>query len=343
MEEKTTLLNVSLQHQEYPGSSPIRSITYRKNFLQLTQEQYEEIMHDLPQKWSNENDKITRFSVFLSPSGDPNYYVGMEKRIFDFKLKDYVKKNYTKEINEEESDILYNFFKNKHTSYYLKSVENFYDDILLAVEEIPITSLKLKQLRDILLRSSDVYMLPDFPISQEERDEWIAYRQELRDFTNQPAWPDDLSNIQIPVSPDVRHQMPIIKEILNVSDKFYHEFGVEAFESKSIELIKNFVSMSAKIEIIDSITKMNIPLFNEGNLTTKQASEKLKSMVNDLSLPDSEEIKDQTLFDQLNSKMEDINRKISDYNLGFTVTDLINDILEKRMLNEQAEQLVGDL
>ncbi len=45
--------------------------------------------------------------------------------------------------------------------------------------------------RDKLLQESDKYMLQDFPITNEKRNEWIIYRQALRDLPlNIPfQWP----------------------------------------------------------------------------------------------------------------------------------------------------------
>lgn len=42
--------------------------------------------------------------------------------------------------------------------------------------------------RDFLLFTSDKYMLSDFPITEEEREKWVAYRQYLRDYTKQENW-----------------------------------------------------------------------------------------------------------------------------------------------------------
>lgn len=36
--------------------------------------------------------------------------------------------------------------------------------------------------RNRLLQESDKYMLSDFPVSETEREQWITYRQALRDF-----------------------------------------------------------------------------------------------------------------------------------------------------------------
>lgn len=44
--------------------------------------------------------------------------------------------------------------------------------------------------RDRLLQNSDIRMLPDFPISAEEKELWLLYRQYLRDITKDPEFPN---------------------------------------------------------------------------------------------------------------------------------------------------------
>ena len=51
--------------------------------------------------------------------------------------------------------------------------------------------------RDRLLLETDYLMLPDYPL--ENRGEWEAYRQALRDITKQEGFPDD---IQWPEKPE---------------------------------------------------------------------------------------------------------------------------------------------
>lgn len=48
--------------------------------------------------------------------------------------------------------------------------------------------------RDAKLAASDWTQLPDVPLTTEERDQWVVYRQELRNVTSQPdpfniVWP----------------------------------------------------------------------------------------------------------------------------------------------------------
>ena len=56
----------------------------------------------------------------------------------------------------------------------------------------------LRQKRDFLLKDCDWTQLPDAPISNEKKEEWANYRQELRDLPNRndldlnnPQWPQE--------------------------------------------------------------------------------------------------------------------------------------------------------
>ena len=44
--------------------------------------------------------------------------------------------------------------------------------------------------RDRLLQNSDIRVLPDFPISTEEKELWLLYRQYLRNITKEPEFPN---------------------------------------------------------------------------------------------------------------------------------------------------------
>jgi len=46
--------------------------------------------------------------------------------------------------------------------------------------------------RNKLLLESDMYLIPDFPISDLKREEWKVYRQQLRDVTLQETFPESV-------------------------------------------------------------------------------------------------------------------------------------------------------
>lgn len=51
--------------------------------------------------------------------------------------------------------------------------------------------------RNRLLEDSDKRMLPDFPISAEEKELWLLYRQYLRNITDDPKYPNvDVLNFE---------------------------------------------------------------------------------------------------------------------------------------------------
>jgi len=55
-------------------------------------------------------------------------------------------------------------------------------DIIFLTEDSKINHIR--HLRDELLKSSDKYMLSDYPITEEKRQEWKDYRALLRDIPN---------------------------------------------------------------------------------------------------------------------------------------------------------------
>ena len=68
----------------------------------------------------------------------------------------------------------------------------------LAKQYNPVPPRTIKNVRDTrntLLQISDWTQLPDSPLSQEKRAEWAAYRQQLRDITeqniNSVVWPQE--------------------------------------------------------------------------------------------------------------------------------------------------------
>lgn len=56
---------------------------------------------------------------------------------------------------------------------------------------------QVRQKRDNLLKQSDWTQLSDVALSAEKKTEWATYRQELRDITNSPDFP----NVVFPTEP----------------------------------------------------------------------------------------------------------------------------------------------
>jgi hypothetical protein len=70
------------------------------------------------------------------------------------------------------------------------------DNLFSSVEapEVELTPeqlrLSMRITRGYLLNECDWTQLVDNTLTPEERAQWAAYRQQLRDITNDPAWPD---------------------------------------------------------------------------------------------------------------------------------------------------------
>lgn len=58
---------------------------------------------------------------------------------------------------------------------------------------------KVRNIRNFRLKQSDKYSYPDYPLSEQKKQEWSAYRQALRDITSQLGFPD---NIVWPTKPE---------------------------------------------------------------------------------------------------------------------------------------------
>lgn len=50
----------------------------------------------------------------------------------------------------------------------------------------------VREVRNGYLQATDIYMIADFPITEEERNQYKAYRQYLRDFTEMESWWEEL-------------------------------------------------------------------------------------------------------------------------------------------------------
>ena len=85
----------------------------------------------------------------------------------------------------------------------LKSI-NVPPHLILLPMAIPVVNsdkqAELRDQRNVLLAQSDWTQLTDAPLTDEERDVWVEYRQELRDLPEQEGFPD---SIILPVFPQM--------------------------------------------------------------------------------------------------------------------------------------------
>lgn len=70
------------------------------------------------------------------------------------------------------------------------AVFNFTTKQWVLVENLAITDVLSK--RQKLLYSSDWTQLPNGPLTQQQQEAWVTYRQALRDITDQSGFPTDV-------------------------------------------------------------------------------------------------------------------------------------------------------
>lgn len=76
---------------------------------------------------------------------------------------------------------------NQHEAADFVMVES---EFVLKTDEKAIEQQKeqVREVRNGYLQATDIYMIADFPISEEERNQYKAYRQYLRDYTKGENW-----------------------------------------------------------------------------------------------------------------------------------------------------------
>lgn len=73
---------------------------------------------------------------------------------------------------------------------------------MLNKDELPMHVEYFRKRRSALLAESDWTQLPDAPLTAEQKAEWAAYRQQLRDFPS--LFTDDIEELPaLPIAPNV--------------------------------------------------------------------------------------------------------------------------------------------
>ena len=60
--------------------------------------------------------------------------------------------------------------------------------------------MALREMRDVLLKESDWTQMPDCPLSDEIKNDWRIWRQEMRDITSFVSTPLE-NTLQLPIPP----------------------------------------------------------------------------------------------------------------------------------------------
>lgn len=209
--------------------------------------------NNLPDEWSNENDRIVSFSIF--ENGD--HIFEKEKLKFDFSTKK------SKWVRYEKNDLapgqVKEFFNIMKAALAVHQLDNeiikskAIIDVASREEYLLRTSESSKQIQEKLLRSSDWSQLPDAPEKIDgEIELWTAYRAYIRDNFKVSSDFDDVLDYLIwdeefrwPIDPYAYHELDENHETeyLSVPEHFKAKV-VETGEYAVKEIVGN-VSRSA--------------------------------------------------------------------------------------------------
>ena len=209
--------------------------------------------NNLPDEWSNENDRIVSFSIFE----DGEHIFEKEKLKFDFSTKAskwvrYEKNDLTDSQVKELFDILKAALAVQQTdAEVIKSKAII--DIATRQEYLVKTDEEKRALLDKLLRSSDWTQLAD--ATEKFTDEltfWTAYRTYLRDNVKTPEDFDDVLDYLIwdeefkwPIDPYAYHELDPNHETEYLSVSAHFKFNVFEAGSYTTEKIVGNVSQAA--------------------------------------------------------------------------------------------------
>jgi len=368
------VISLKLQRKRYPAELVERYILYRGVKLTITDEMFVELLSLLPEVWNTDKDRLTQFVLFE----DSTYMCVRNKDIYNFSRKETEDKTYFYNAATEQQvanivKILTDFFGKKK----LEEVGDFYDSVMASLSDMSYMKKRLLKMREEALYRSDYMFNSDYSFSDAETEQkWKTYRQEWRDITSSESWVNnDFVNLQIPVAPKAFETFEIVlmelKENMSsveVTDKFLDELKVN-FDCAEYEyLANNFGELSFKLEILKTLNKLKIP-FNT-NVGGGDVIDEIEDSLSQISLlpmdvytryKDKQEIEDsgneytmKGLLDEqitnIDLKIEAINAKLAEYNLDYTISDIMTKYIEDTKLKaediereEQAEKLVYEL
>ena len=359
------VLILRLDRKLYYDQRVEQYITYNGSRLTLTNVEIEDLLSKIPSIWNSDKDRLTYFVLFA----DKSYLAQRVKDVYNFGTRQTEEKLYNfDEANETELNAFVSFVINYYTNLKIKRSENFYDEVVKAVADISYMKYQLLEMRESQLKATDYIVLPDYPISKEDRDLWIEYRQKLRDITKQQAWlNNDFQSVVVPVSPRPKDQ--IVDMFNMVGNAYANAVDLPASLLETIKenvdglgisgIIEKWTEITLKVEILRGIAKLKIP----NGLTTDELTsiEQLipagpvdflpKNEIENLDAAISGDLNNwQDYLNSVDEKIEYINNKLSSLSANFTLFDVMEKIAEDMKVKADeldariaAEKLIQEL
>jgi hypothetical protein len=260
-DEKKTILEYDAKNRLILLRIKDETGNYAYNSVVISSVINENILKNIPDEWSNDNDRIILFAIY--ENGE--YIIEKEKLKYDFSTKNTRWIQYTSDfLTIEQAKELYNilnaaitidtevknysatkeYLELSKTAYYLSEFNKKNDDF---IEE--------------LLRGTDHKVLPDAPeLFENEKEMWITWRNKLRDLDKiRDDFETDLDYIiwieemKWPIRPDQYYSKysNLEEEYLSTPDQFVNNpqfLNLKSSSDSTMEVTK-FAEMIKTYEV----------------------------------------------------------------------------------------------
>lgn len=367
------ILSLRLQRKKYPSDIVERYLIYRGNRLDITDQLFDEIVSIIPEYWNSDKDKLIQFVWFENKT----FFCVRNKTVYNFSTKESEDKLYqfnsaTQSQLDDFIKILLEFFNKTK----LNEIENFYNQVYDSLSDLSFIKQRILMMRQQALSDTDYMFNSDYQFKNaDEEENWKKYRQEWRDITENKFWEDnDFMNIRLPVAPKPVNSFALLVKGLQsslvsveVTDSLIKDLNID-FSGYS-NLATNYASILFKLEILKTLTTLKMPLgyLSEENSDVFEnlESQVLKSTISPVDIYNKymsiKEIEDsdnnltmKSVLDEqicnIEKKLAVIDEKLKEYNIDFTIGDIIEKFVEDMKLKviekekeEEAINLINEI
>lgn len=343
--EKPKIITVRLPRKQHNGEVIDRYISYKGSKYSLTEEKFSDLLQRLPDVWNTEKDKLISFSLY----DDKTYSCFRKKDTYNFSIKETEEKSYFFDgATQSQVDELVGILASFYNECLITDQEDIYQTIIDNIQNTSYIKQRILALRQEVLENSDYMFNRDYKFkTEEEEQEWIDYRQEWRDITEQDFWVNNnFSNFSLPVSPkpaaqDLTSVIDNLSEFLyskKIPNKYITEIKEYMTSVDYINLMKNFSALMFKSHVLQILTELKLPI--GGSTASLIAVEDLfpKNMSELISDFDAAEDTESSFEEgstpweihikKIDEKLKVINDQLSEYNINITVSDIINKIVD---------------
>ena len=286
-DEKKTILEYDAKNRLILLRTKDETGNYIYNNVVISSNINENILKNIPDEWSNDNDRIILFAIY--ENGE--YIIEKEKLKYDFATKNTKWIQYTSDyLSLDQAKELYNILNAAITiDTEIKNYNTAKEYLELSKKTYYLTQFNKKNTDIIekLLRGTDWRVLSDTPeFFEDEKEMWVTWRNKLRELDKSPSDFEDgldyiiwLEELQWPIRPDQYYaKYPNFEEkYLETKDQFFST--------------PEFLDLKSSSPLMNEVTKFSelIDVYKEQGFEINSATSKLVEKYN--LIKDIEEFK----------------------------------------------------